>query len=320
MKMKLIEQYLYAIGRKLPHRGRNDIKAELESLILDDIEAKYGANPTEAEVKERLKVFGSPTAVARRYRDERAVIAPGLSEMYFFLLKILAGALAIAYFVIFVLSFFQGAQTVATILASLGKSIAGWATGYLCAVGAVSLAFIAVTRTKVDPKIDLEAEWNPDDLKDIEIEEAKPSKADSIITLACLAAMVVIMNAFPWILTYAETMYAKTGLPLGHRLSLPALRPYVIALTVIWTAEGAYHIALLFKGKFDIKTRVVKGAIVIAALVVQIALAFDLRLYEAYSGIIGFRLIFIIGAAGGIVGFVAATIKEIVEQTGGLGK
>lgn len=320
MKMKLIEQYLYAIGRKLPYRGRNDIKAELESLILDDIEAKYGASPTEAEVKERLKTFGSPTAVARRYRDERPVIASGLSEMYFFLLKILAGALAIAYFVIFALSLFQGAQNSGSILASLGKSIAGLVTGYLCTVGAVSLAFIAVTRTKADPKIDLESEWDPDDLKDIVIEEAQPSKADSIVTLVCLAAMVVIMNAFPWILTYAETMYAKTGLPLGHRLYLSALRPYVIALTVIWAVEAAYHIALLVKGKYDIMTRVAKGAITIASLVVQFALVFDLRLYEAYSGIIGFRLIFIIGAVGGVVGFVASTIKEIVEQSGGFGK
>ena len=184
--MKLIEQYLCAIGRKLPYRGRNDIKAELESLIMDDIEAKYGTSPTEDEVKERLKAFGSPTAVARRYREDKPVIATGLSQMYFFLLKILAGALAIAYFVIFALSLFQGDHTAKAILASFGKSVAGLATGYLCAVGAVSLAFIAATRAKADPKIDLEAEWDPDDLKDIELEEPRPSKADSIVTLVCL--------------------------------------------------------------------------------------------------------------------------------------
>ena len=298
MKTKLIEQYLYAIGRKLSYRGRNDIKAELESLILDDIEAKYGANPTEMEVKERIKAFGSPTAVARRYRDERPVIAVGLSDMYFFLLKILAGALAIAYFVIFVLSLFQGTQSAGMILASFGKSVAGFATGYLCAIGAVSLAFIAVTRAKTDSKIDLDAEWDPDDLKDIEIDEPHPSKANSIVTLVCLAAMAVVMNAFPWILTFAETIYAKTGLPLGHRLSLPALRPYIVALTVIWAAEAVYHIVLFVKGRFDIKTRIAKGALIVASLVIQFALVFDLRLYETYTGIIGFRLIFIIGRGG----------------------
>lgn len=318
--MKLIEQYLYAIGRKLPYRGRNDIKAELESLIMDDIEAKYGTNPTEAEVKERLKAFGSPTAVARRYREDKPVIAAGLSEMYFFLLKILAGALAIAYTVIFALSLFQGALDSGSILASFGKSVASFVTGYLCAIGAVSLAFIAVTNAAEDPKIDLEAEWNPDDLKDVELEVTNPSKADSIVTLVCLAAMAVIMNAFPEMLTYLETMYAKTGMPLGHRLSLTALRPYVIALTVIWAAEAAYHVILLVKGNFDAKTRVAKGAIAIASLVVQFAVVADLRLYESYTGIIGFRLIFVIGAVGGLVGFAVATIKDIFDQAGGFGK
>lgn len=40
--MKLLEQYIYAIGKKLPYKSRNEIKMELKSAFLDELEAKYG--------------------------------------------------------------------------------------------------------------------------------------------------------------------------------------------------------------------------------------------------------------------------------------
>ena len=49
--MKLVEKYVHAVGQKLPLKGREDTKKELKSLILDEIEEKYGDNPKEEDIK-----------------------------------------------------------------------------------------------------------------------------------------------------------------------------------------------------------------------------------------------------------------------------
>lgn len=42
-----------------PSKGRQDLKAELRGLLFDGIEAKYGSEPTEEQLKTALKDFGA---------------------------------------------------------------------------------------------------------------------------------------------------------------------------------------------------------------------------------------------------------------------
>ena len=85
--MKDLDKYIYAIGQKLPIKGREETKKELKSLILDEIEAKYGENPTEDDILAFIQDFGAPVKVAKKYSDSKGVISDGLTDLYFLILN-----------------------------------------------------------------------------------------------------------------------------------------------------------------------------------------------------------------------------------------
>ncbi len=64
--MKIVELYMRGIETKLSWKSRKDITEELQSLLMDQIDASYGEDPTEDEVKTAITEFGSPGTVAAR--------------------------------------------------------------------------------------------------------------------------------------------------------------------------------------------------------------------------------------------------------------
>jgi hypothetical protein len=300
--MKVVEQYLEAVGRQLPLRGRQDIKTELRSLLLDEIESKYGSNPTEDQLRQALMSFGSPGTVARRYHSQDAAIAPGLTSFYFFLLKIVLGALAIAFFVIFVLGQVQlelsaasGAGVgLSTVLLGLGRCILNTLNAWLMAVGTISLGFIAATRIGSGKTLDLEDDWKPEALNDIEVGPPSVSMAGCIIGMVLLAVLAVLVNGFPQIMTMAEELFMRSGLGIGHRLDIDRFRLYMHAISVAWMLEFIRYGLLLSRG---IETRVawwlerIAGGLSILVLALLVA---DSTVYPDYSGLLGFRLLFAI--------------------------
>ncbi|MFH2114102.1 MAG: hypothetical protein ABIJ86_06325, partial [Spirochaetota bacterium] len=209
--MKLVEQYLEVVGRKLPFKGRQDLKAELRSLLLDGIEAMYGSEPTEEELKRALKDFGSPDMVARRYHDQQGVIAIGLVPFYFFLLKLVLGALALAFFVLFILGQVQielyaattGGISLLTVAKGFGISVMTTLNVYFAAVGVMTMGFMTVSRLGKVKAIDLDDDWSPDELADVEVGPPMVSRVYSVIALVVLSALVILMNFFPRITTLA---------------------------------------------------------------------------------------------------------------------
>ena len=62
--MKILEQYLKTVGSRLPWRNRKDITDELRSLMMAQIDERYGTGPTEEELKSFLTDSGSPENTA----------------------------------------------------------------------------------------------------------------------------------------------------------------------------------------------------------------------------------------------------------------
>jgi hypothetical protein len=300
--MKLVEQYLEVVGRKLPFKGRQDLKAELRSLLLDDIEAKFGSSPTEEQLKSALKDFGAPDVVARRYHDQQGVITAGLVPFYFFLLRLVLGALALAFFVLFILGQVQieldavatGGMSLLTVAKGLGIFVLSTMNAYFAAVGVMTLAFIAVSRLGKVKSIHLDDDWSPDELQDVEVGPPVVSRVSSIVTLLVLSVMLVLMNFFPQVTTLAEDLFQKSTIMLGHRLDVPLFRIYMHFMSLAWILEMVQHGLILAHGSVTKPAKLLEWLAEGTGFILLVALVGDSRVYLSYEGMLGFRLVFVI--------------------------
>lgn len=83
--MNLIDQYVYAVVKRLPEKARAEVEKELRANIEDMLPDDY----TEADVEQALLTLGNPVVLAHRYRDKpRYLIGPELYGNYLYVLKI----------------------------------------------------------------------------------------------------------------------------------------------------------------------------------------------------------------------------------------
>ncbi|NLG16977.1 MAG: hypothetical protein GX556_06545 [Fibrobacter sp.] len=296
--MKIIEQYLHVIGERLPFRGRKDILNELRSVILDNIEERYGPAPDKSDVKEFLKSFGNPDEVAGRYIGEKPVISEKLSGLYFLLLKVVLGALFIAFLVVSVISVINGPRDVKTLLQLAGMFLGNLFNAWFLATGVITVMFIAVSHFASDKLKPFKEEWNPDVLEAVLIEEKEVPRILYPVGITLFTLFVVLLNIFPSVVTHIENLFFGTGLGEGfsHRIHVPVFAMFIRILTVLWAGEIAVIISQL-KGKISAgKADAIKHLITAGTLLVYAFMIFGTSLYREYSGIIGFKLIFILVA------------------------
>ena len=99
----LVERYVHQVGIYLPKKERADIKAELRSQIHDQMEDRFGGEPTEDETAMVLTEWGHPYVIAKSYGSEQYLVGP---EMYPFMMMVLRYGLMIVSTVILFLSIF----------------------------------------------------------------------------------------------------------------------------------------------------------------------------------------------------------------------
>jgi len=83
MKNDLIARYIYAVTRHLPQKMQADVEKELDGLISDMLEERYGTKePSEQEIKAVLTELGNPDDLAAKYLgDEKKAL---ISGVYYF--------------------------------------------------------------------------------------------------------------------------------------------------------------------------------------------------------------------------------------------
>ena len=88
-KMELIEKYLYAVGKKLPLKQKEDILKELRSIIMDNLDDMTGGkDATDEDISKVLLEMGPPTEVAKSYRSGPSwLIGPMYYDLYMLIVK-----------------------------------------------------------------------------------------------------------------------------------------------------------------------------------------------------------------------------------------
>lgn len=92
--MNWLERYVEGVKRFLPRKKREDIGAEILSVLADKLEAeedKRGRKLNDREMKEWVGSLDHPMALAAGYQERRELVSPELFPLYLFTLKIAIG-------------------------------------------------------------------------------------------------------------------------------------------------------------------------------------------------------------------------------------
>ncbi len=291
--MKIVEQYLRAVGYKLPWKSRKDITEELRSLLMDQIEADFGTDIGEKEAKKIITNFGSPSKVAARYKKSKQVISPGLTDLYLMIIVIMAGGMFIAFTTVFVVEALQdlpeGRELAKQIFQVFSNTLGTWIGG----VGGLTLIFIVLTRF-FSGSIDTDEKWTVEDLKDIRLDEKLESTAESIFSIVFLFILIILMNLYPSIITLGENLFSRTGFALGHRVIIEVFRSYIGLLTLLWTLGIVFRVIVLYKGEKFNWLKFFEFGLSAAVALLAGSMLFNHRLYYYEQGWIGFKVILVI--------------------------
>lgn len=293
--MQLIEKYIYAIGLKLPIDVREEIKLELKSLLLDEIEASYGENPTVDNVKKVIMEFGSPSEVASRYKNKNVVIDGKYTNLFFMIIKIIIFAMAVSFSVIFIIDLLTQTLTPINVLKSFLKLLSNILSASFGGIGALTLTFMLITRFSAEFDASLNEPWSIADLDNIKLEEDKKSKVSLYVEIFCSVIFIALIQKMPSIISYLESLVDKTGLNLGHYINPVVFKQYLVYIAFILVLEILANVVELVveNSKFlDILSLITK----VLNIALVFAMVFDSTLYLNYLNIFGLRAIFIINA------------------------
>lgn len=164
--MNYIERYIYAVKKNLPASQKEEVAADIRSLISEQVSEDDGFE----KIEKVLKNLGSPKKLAYSYRNQnRYLIGPDHFELYLDVLKV---ALAIFVGVTVALSLLSGL----TVLFSEGPSAGLWfelvfsdligsvITSALTAFSVVTIGFVAAIHFNW---IDENDEWMLKELPDL---------------------------------------------------------------------------------------------------------------------------------------------------------
>ncbi len=255
----LIERYLHKIGEELPAQQRDDVKAELRSLLEDALEERASAGrPVDEELAvEVLREFGKPEAVAERYRPAgRYLIGPRLFPVYVGVGKIVLIVLACIY----VLSVGLATAVTPARMPELFRPSSIWGlVESFSKLAFVNLALLTIVFALIERFADTrpegpQAEWNPRALPAVPVKEdhERISPPNLVFKIYAILALFAWVNFFPetfgfWFIADASVhtiLFSEMGLRLP-----------VILINVWWGLALALNMWLLRLGRWTRESR-----------------------------------------------------------------
>ncbi|MBK8027188.1 MAG: hypothetical protein IPK19_38815 [Chloroflexi bacterium] len=132
---ELIDRYVYQVGLYVRPKERAEIEAELRSQIQDQLDDRYGASPTEAEVAAVLQQLGDPRTMAASYGGEQYLVGP---DLYPFMMTVLRFGLPLVPAVVVI------ANILGTVLSPEGGDWLGLLVGSIFTAAQAALIFFAI--------------------------------------------------------------------------------------------------------------------------------------------------------------------------------
>ncbi len=248
----LLERYLLGVRRALSGKQRDDIRAEIESFLLDNLEERFPQSEeiSEPQVMGLLHELGSPAKLAAQFSPQRYLIGPRFFPVYILVLRIVVpvviGALTLSLVIrAFTGDLGGGAAQALDFIASL------W-NGALMAAAFITLVFAILERVNPDEVAkelkDFET-FNPSDLPELADSDKEPKAAETIIEIVLgvlgLAFFTYLYSSGGHLPIFGA---ARDGLAEARFFTDNFMRflPFMIALSGLEISRSA---ALLVQGR-----------------------------------------------------------------------
>jgi hypothetical protein len=315
--MNLIDRYLHEVSRYIPPRKRGDILAELQSLLVDTLEDRFGKEPSETEVEELLKEFGRPKDVAASYHPQgQYLVGPALYPLFRMVATIVIAAVLGAQALAWGISAFvaEGGFSVLEMIGSIFNSIPS-------ALGWVVLVFVILQYFDAKPHLD-EEPWEPKALPEINPDQ-DIKRGELIVGLVFSVLVLVLISLFPQWVGFITT-------PGGKFYPNPVIIRYLTLIQISLACWIGFNIYLLWKGRQDLITRLMTIILNIYSVVVLTLLVIGHNVWlaarssggyldaiEAISTTVdgGWELV---GMHAFRLAFVVALIVTVIEIIGGI--
>jgi hypothetical protein len=252
--MTLIDKYINQVGDNLPEKDREDIKAEIRSILEDTLESRSetaGRPVDDAMTVEVLKEFGTPGKMAASYLPPRYLIGPRLYPTFLMVLKIALGITALVVVVTTSVSAAHQALSVEATVPIITKGLAEGAGSLLSVFGNIVFIFAMIEwgLSRAKEHTEKEGNWDPRSLEGREDNDLfKPWERipDIVFTLALL----LVFNFYPqWIGVFFIDQ--ATGMWVHIPFLSQTFFQYLPWLNILWLAALALNFALLRSGKWQ---------------------------------------------------------------------
>ncbi|GIO27260.1 HAAS signaling domain-containing protein [Ornithinibacillus bavariensis] len=265
--MEMVNRYIYAVTQKLPQSQREDIAAELRSLIEDMLEERAGAGDISDEmVNEVLLELGSPREMAQKYRGtKKYIIGPELYDPFLIVLKIVLISMSVGLGIVFVI---ESVLDPANILDHFVSFIVTIVTGFPQALGWVTFTFMLIHfggGLKAD-ELKLE-KWDPTKLQPIPHPKKQIKRYEPITGIVFYVIIIVLFafsSNFFGIYRFSDAGFQQV-MPFLNEESFSQYMPFVILLLAIFIVKECLK---LISGKWTMKLVAYTAVINIFSLVV----------------------------------------------------
>ncbi len=306
--MELIERYLQEIGRHLPRPQRADILSELRSALMDTLDAR-GGDTSEAAVVQAIKEMGPPQKVAASYHAEgQYLIGPALYPTFKLVLGIVFSAVIGAQLLAIVITTGLGSEAF-----SFYDELLQIAGSLPNAIGMVVIIFALLQYWEVRPEMKAEP-FDPRKLPQLEGDQ--PIQRGEHV-------FGIIMEVI--VLSFITQFAAGGGFTAEGALPNPIMEQFFVWIVLSMVAGIVVDIWLLWKGRWQIPTRLAKIGSNVFGLVVLYILVQGHNAWLGTAGVGGFleslsllsdpttQTIQIIGMAAFRLGLTIAFIVTVIE-------
>jgi hypothetical protein len=284
--MNLIDRYVYAVTRGLPKKQREDIEKELRTLIDDMLEQYQGDEPYVNKVERVLIGLGDPELLADSYREsKRYLIGPQNFDNYFFILKIVMGAVFLGISISAVIGSFFGAHEdiigifasyIATLFSALMQGFA-WVTA--------AFAIAEYNGVNILDKESKKGAWSIAELPEVPQKEAVISKVEVVVSILFSTIFIGILCFAPQIVA-AYINNGVDGTTIIPVFNLAMISKFKMLLVVIFVLEVIKEAIKLYYGRWVLKVSIPLTVISIATAIITVSIFANPAIWNANFAVV----------------------------------